>query len=96
MSENNQIEVKDVNAFISYLINNRDITNAMSFAGRGDFLKPIINEINSSTEGRSMSLDEFLSTINEPAFDKLPNGAMVAAYKMDADIAHRNLDRTSI
>ena len=93
MGENNQIEVKDVNAFISYLINNRGITNAMSFGGRGDFLKPIINEINSSTEGRSMSLDEFLSTINEPAFDKLPNGAMVAAYKMDADIAHRNLDR---
>ena len=81
MNERNEIEVKDVNAFIKYLIEDREITDSMSFAGRGDFLRPIIDEINSATEGRSMSKDEFLSTINEPAFDNLPNGAMVAAYE---------------
>ena len=40
--------------------------------------------------GKVDSLDEFLSTINEPfAFDKLPNGDCCSQQIVDADIAHR-------
>ena len=91
-----RIRVKNLKDFFNEIASKERFARDLSFERRAEILRKMLVDFQSASNQKTVSVDEFLDAIDEPAFRNLPSGAVVAAYQMDAFVVKENDDQKNL